>query len=64
MRELDILLTGYMEREYLSATPAHQSAFERLLTLQDPEILALLTGRMAADDADLRHVVQRLLEHH
>lgn len=61
MRELDALLMAYLEREFPAATPGEQAAFERLLSLQDPVILDLLTGRAAADDGDLAHVVQQLL---
>ena len=64
MRELDVLLMRYMDEEYAGAGGSEQAAFVRLLSLQDPEILALLTGREVADDGDLRHVVKRLLESH
>ena len=61
MRELDVLLMRYMDREYVAAPPAQHAAFETLLSLQDPEILALLTGRAVAEDVPLQDVVQRLL---
>ncbi len=61
MRELDVLLTGYLDRHYTDVPEAEQRAFEQLLTLQDPEILGLLNGRLQAQDEALRNVVQRLL---
>jgi antitoxin CptB len=61
MRELDVLLMRYVDRDFLRTDQAHQKAFETLLSLQDPEILALLTGRVVAEDARLQDVVQRLL---
>ncbi len=61
MRELDVLLLRYLDREFEAATPSAQSAFERLLTAQDPEILDLLAGRLVVDDAALNEVIQRLL---
>lgn len=64
MRELDVLLMRYMDREYASAGIGEKAAFVQLLNLQDPEILALLTGRQVADDRGLRHVIQRLLDSH
>ena len=64
MRELDVLLMRYMDEEYAGAGDGEQAAFVRLLSLQDPEILALLTGREVADDRNLRHVVERLLDSH
>ena len=62
MRELDMLLLGYVENHYLQAQPAEQQAFRRLLTTPDPDILALLTGRALADDEHLDYVIKRLLE--
>jgi len=61
MRELDVLLERYLVREYADAPAVQKAAFETLLSLQDPEILDLLTGRVVADDDDLRDVVKRLL---
>ena len=61
MRELDVLLMRYMDQVYPDADPGQREAFEALLNLQDPEILALLTGRQIADDGRLQDVVQRLL---
>jgi succinate dehydrogenase flavin-adding protein (antitoxin of CptAB toxin-antitoxin module) len=63
MRELDVLLMRYMDREYGRATAVERAAFERLLNLQDPEIQALLAGRLPADDPALDALVQRLLQH-
>lgn len=62
MRELDMLLLAYVESHYSAASRVEQSAFCQLLTMPDPDILALLTGRLVADDEPLRHVLQRLLE--
>jgi succinate dehydrogenase flavin-adding protein (antitoxin of CptAB toxin-antitoxin module) len=63
MRELDLLLLRYLERDYPLAAPAEQAAFVTLLSRQDPDILALLAGRLAADDVAVAHVVTRLLTH-
>ncbi len=61
MRELDVLLMRYLRRDFDSAAPAEKDAFEALLSLQDPEILDLLTGRLVAEDVGIRHVLERLL---
>ena len=61
MRELDMLLLRYVDSSYGQAVAAEQNAFRYLLTLPDPDILALLTGKAKADDIDLNHVVQSLL---
>ena len=61
LRELDVLLMRYLEREFETALRSAQAAFESLLSAEDPEILDLLAGRLVADDAALNAVVQRLL---
>ena len=60
MRELDVLLERFLEQAYPQASDDEQRAFEELLTVPDPEILALLTGRSLAQDRFLAHVVERL----
>ena len=60
MRELDVLLERFLEQAYPLAGDDVQRAFEELLTLPDPDILALLTGRSLAQDRSLAHVVERL----
>ncbi len=61
IRELDLLLMRYMDRDFNRVDAAEQAAFETLLTFQDPEILDLLTGRLTVQDARLQDVVERLL---
>ena len=61
MRELDVVLLRYLEQDFGGAPDAERAAFDTLLSLQDPDILNLLTGRVTAEDADLRHVVERIL---
>lgn len=62
MRELDMLLLRYVESHYPAVGPDEQLAFRQLLTMPDPDILALLTGRTLPDDAHLQNVVERLLQ--
>jgi antitoxin CptB len=61
MRELDVLLLRYLERDFPVADAATQAAFEELLSAQDPQIVDLLAGREVADDLALNAVIQRLL---
>jgi antitoxin CptB len=61
MKELDLLLLDYVECCYRDADADRQQAFRRLLSMPDPEILALLTGRSSTDDEDLAEIIERLL---
>jgi antitoxin CptB len=60
MKELDVLLLRYLEREYPAASPADRAAFARILDLQDPELFGYLVGRDSSTDAGLRHVLARI----
>jgi antitoxin CptB len=46
MRELDVLLVGYLERHYREADDAERAAFEGLLELPDPTLADLCFGRL------------------
>ncbi len=61
MRELDVLLMAFLDQRYASLGDEAQQAFESLLSLPDPDILDLLSGRARAQDAALRDVVEQLL---
>ena len=60
MRELDEVLTRYLEQEYPGASAGQRAAFEQLLDMQDPEIFGYLVGRHVPEEADLHHVVARI----
>ena len=45
MKELDILLTRYMDERYGSAPPDERDAFRSLLETQDPVIYAYCLGQ-------------------
>jgi antitoxin CptB len=60
MRELDVLLSRYLEHEFWGATIQEREAFARLLDLQDPELFGYLLGGVRAPDDSLRHVIARI----
>jgi antitoxin CptB len=57
MRELDQLLTRYLEQRYPSASARERDAFARLLELPDPDVFGYLVGGITPDEEVLRHVV-------
>jgi antitoxin CptB len=61
MRELDTLLMQFVDHAYAGAPTAEQTGFRALLSLPDPEILGLLTGRSRSEDPGIARVVERLL---
>lgn len=62
MRELDVLLTRYVEEQYGGATPLHQEAFRQLLDSQDPLIYAYFLGREAPPSPLLRELIGQITD--
>ena len=50
MKELDVLLTRYVEEQYRGAPAAHQEAFRTLLEAPDTVIYAYCFGQRPAAD--------------
>ena len=60
MKELDVLLTRYVEEDYLAATPEQQAAFRVLLDSQDPVLNDYFLGRECPSDPVLRSLIDRI----
>ena len=59
-KELDVVLTRYLEQHYAAAEAADQAQFRQLLQLPDPELYNLLLGRDAANSPECERLLQRL----
>ncbi len=59
-KELDLLLTRYLESDYPAASGSEQSAFADLLECQDPDLLDWLMGRTANYPPQCEAVIRRL----
>jgi antitoxin CptB len=60
MRELDELLTGYLDRRFDAAGPDEQRAFRELLALADDALIDYLLGGMSPSDPELAHVIHEV----
>jgi antitoxin CptB len=60
MRELDLLLLGFLDSGYGRLDAAHRNAFELLLGYPDAVLLEWLLGRERPADPLLAHVVERI----
>ena len=60
MRELDVLLSGWLESQYAAASNADKSAFRQLLNLQDPELARYLLAGEEANDPEIARVVDSI----
>jgi antitoxin CptB len=60
MRELDELLTDYLDTRFERAAPAEQRAFRELLALADHRLIDYLLGGESAADPNLAHVIREI----
>lgn len=60
MRELDVLLTRYLDGCYESATESQKAAFGALLALPDPELIGYLLYRDIPEQEDIADIVQQI----
>lgn len=60
VKELDVVLTRYLETRYDGDSEAEQAAFGRLLDLQDPDILRYLFKQEEPEDMEVARLIQRL----
>ena len=60
MRELDVLLVGYLKHRYDSAADAEKAAFGELLELADPQLMAYLLHK-ESPPAELADVIAAVL---
>lgn len=62
MRELDVLMTRWLERDWATASSDERVAFQQLLALQDPHLAQyLLQGEPHPDPSSAR-VIERMLQ--
>ena len=60
LREIDILLGGFLETHYVALAPEQAAAFSALAEMQDHDLWALITGRQDCPDAVQAQVIAML----
>ena len=60
MKELDVLLTRYVDEQYGQSTPAQKAAFHELLDTVDPVIYSYFIGRQPAPTDALSSLIDRI----
>ncbi|PIE00708.1 MAG: hypothetical protein CSA79_02615 [Thiothrix nivea] len=56
MKELDVVLTRYLERDFTTADQQERQLFDQLLELQDPVLFGILFGTEPTPEAFTRLV--------
>ena len=60
MRELDVLLTRYLDAHYAAAGETDKAAFRALLGLSDPELVRYLLSGEPPDDPRFAAIIGRI----
>jgi len=60
VRELDVLFTLFLQKEYGSLEESQRADFERLLEIQDPIIMDWLFAKASPEDDGLNAMIARL----
>jgi antitoxin CptB len=60
MKELDLVLMRYLEHRWQQAGELERCAFERLLELPDPVLVAMLLGGEPGSDPGINEVLERI----
>ncbi len=64
MRELDLLLEGFLENRYQDLSPADQAGFGRLLDCRNEDLMAWLINGGSPEDEQLAGIVNRIRTQH
>ncbi|MGH8458701.1 MAG: succinate dehydrogenase assembly factor 2 [Nevskiales bacterium] len=60
MKELDVLLTKFLDNQYDGLGESRQQAFQALLEMEDPDLYACLMGQQDAPSAELKDVIESI----
>ncbi len=58
MKELDMVMAGYLDCHYAKASEAEKNGFKVLLDMPDPDLYALLLGRQTSPDHSVESVAR------
>ena len=60
MAELDVLFTGFLDKDYQNLNEEEKVSFEKLLTCNDNLLLEYLMGRTEPSESDVINVVTKI----
>lgn len=60
MRELDVLMGGWLEQHFDTAPESQKAAFQALLELSDPELASYLLRGEPASQPDLQPLIRQI----
>ena len=60
MKELDVVMTLYLETQYSAASQLQKDSFKSLLDMQDPDLYALLLGQTTCPDNNIQSLINAI----
>ena len=60
VKELDVILTRYLESEYDDSNAVDKQLFEKLLEYQDPDILHFFLKIKEPEDEEIARIVEKI----
>jgi antitoxin CptB len=57
MKELDVVMSQYLDARYEAASELEKQSFKYLLDMQDPDLYALLLGQEICPNNDIQSLV-------
>ena len=60
MKELDVVMSQYLETQYEGSSQVEKDSFKSLLDMQDPDLYALLLGQNTCPNSDIQSLVVSL----
>ena len=60
MKELDVVMSSYLDTRYEEAAEVEKESFKQLLDMQDPDLYALLLGQQTCPNNDIQNLVVTL----
>ncbi|ORU92957.1 MAG: hypothetical protein A6F72_05760 [Cycloclasticus sp. symbiont of Poecilosclerida sp. N] len=60
VKELDVLFTQFVENSYDSLSKSEKLAFDKLLKIEDPDILGFMLHGEKPTDADVADIVEKI----
>jgi len=60
VKELDVVLSNYLNNHYLNSSSKSQSAFKELLQLEDPYLMSLMMDFDHIDDKYQNQVLEKM----
>ena len=62
MKELDALLTAYLDEQFDAASDTDKAAFQTVLELPDPQLVGYLLQRQMPETESIARVIQCILQ--